>query len=167
MSQGGVSAGVLLLVSCVLALAPSGVLLVHGQLSQPIARDHHVPGVETNKFLQRAAHKDSAPPPPSLDEAPLASHMECAMDLELKWLSEASSSVYATPLIADLRGDGARQVLVPSFVHYLEALEGANGASAHVPGGGWPAYHQASVHASPIKCVRGQRKSPRQTHKRL
>ncbi len=36
-------------------------------------------------------------------------------------MTEVTSSVYATPLITDLYSDGAKDVVVPSFVHHLEA----------------------------------------------
>ena len=35
-------------------------------------------------------------------------------------MSQVSSSVYATPLITDLYSDGRKDIVVPSFVHYLE-----------------------------------------------
>ena len=35
-------------------------------------------------------------------------------------MTEVSSSVYATPLIHDLYSDGHKDVVVPTFVHYLE-----------------------------------------------
>ena len=44
----------------------------------------------------------------------------CPQNLELRWMTEASSSVYATPLITDLYSDGAKDIVVPSFVHHLE-----------------------------------------------
>lgn len=44
----------------------------------------------------------------------------CPLDVELKWMTEVSSSVYATPLITDLYSDGRKDIIVPSFVHYLE-----------------------------------------------
>jgi len=44
----------------------------------------------------------------------------CDIDLRLKWMSEVSSSVYATPIIHDLLSDGHKDIIVPSFVHYLE-----------------------------------------------
>jgi hypothetical protein len=31
-----------------------------------------------------------------------------------------SSSVYASPVITDLYADGRKDIIVPSFVHYLE-----------------------------------------------
>ena len=45
----------------------------------------------------------------------------CPQNLELRWMTEVTSSVYATPLITDLYSDGAKDVVVPSFVHHLEA----------------------------------------------
>ncbi|KAF9665162.1 hypothetical protein SADUNF_Sadunf16G0093400 [Salix dunnii] len=71
---------------------------------------------------------------------------QCPRNLELRWQTEVSSSVYATPLIADINSDGKLDVVVPSFVHYLEALEGSDGEK--IPG--WPAFHQSTVHASPL-----------------
>jgi hypothetical protein len=41
----------------------------------------------------------------------------------LRWASEVSSSVYSAPLITDLFADGTKEVVVPTFVHYLESLE--------------------------------------------
>ncbi|MEW5304838.1 MAG: hypothetical protein WDW36_007421 [Sanguina aurantia] len=78
------------------------------------------------------------------DEVP--QFQECPQNIELKWQAEVSSSVYATPLITDLYSDGQKDIIVPSFVHYLEVLEGANGA----PAVGWPAFHKSTVHASPL-----------------
>ena len=41
----------------------------------------------------------------------------------MRWAAEVSSSVYSTPLIADVFSDGTKEVVVPTFVHYLELLE--------------------------------------------
>ncbi|KAG1365845.1 Protein DEFECTIVE IN EXINE FORMATION 1 [Cocos nucifera] len=50
----------------------------------------------------------------------------------------------------DMRGypnfDGKLEVVVPSFVHYLEVLEGSDGDK--LPG--WPVFHQSTVHSSPL-----------------
>lgn len=35
-----------------------------------------------------------------------------------------SSSIYATPLITDLYSDGHKDIIVPSFVHYLDVSLG-------------------------------------------
>ncbi len=39
-------------------------------------------------------------------------------------MSEVSSSIYATPLITDLYSDGHKDIIVPSFVHYLDVSLG-------------------------------------------
>ena len=52
------------------------------------------------------------------DEA--APQGQCGTDIALKWMTEVSSSVYATPIIHDLFSDGHKDIIVPSFVHYLE-----------------------------------------------
>ena len=44
----------------------------------------------------------------------------CPQNLELRWMTEVTSSIYATPLITDLYSDGQKDIIVPSFVHYLE-----------------------------------------------
>ena len=46
---------------------------------------------------------------------------ECSANLVLKWMTEVGSSIYATPLIHDLYSDGQKDIIVPAFVHYLEA----------------------------------------------
>ncbi|MBA0713494.1 hypothetical protein Golax_012527 [Gossypium laxum] len=82
---------------------------------------------------------------------------QCPRNLELRWQTEVSSSIYATPLIADINSDGKLDIVVPSFLHYLEVLEGSDGdkmpgtsasfSSNHVS---WPAFHQSTVHSSPL-----------------
>lgn len=97
-----------------------------------------------NKFRDRAATDDSAGYPNLVEDDLLNS--QCPQHLELRWQTEVSSSIYATPLIADINSDGKHEVVVPSFVHYLEVLEGSDGDK--LPG--WPAFHQSTVHSSPF-----------------
>ncbi|KAG6643355.1 hypothetical protein CIPAW_09G205700 [Carya illinoinensis] len=97
-----------------------------------------------NKFREREA-SDDALAYPDVDEDALT-NSQCPRNLELRWQTEVSSSIYATPLIADINSDGKLDVVVPSFVHYLEVLEGSDGDK--MPG--WPAFHQSTVHASPL-----------------
>lgn len=111
--------------------------------------NHRVTGLasadtKNNKFRQRQA-TDDALPAPNLDEDELL-NKQCPQNLELRWQTEVSSSIYATPLVADINSDGKLEVVVPSFVHYLEVLEGSDGDK--LPG--WPAFHQSTVHASPL-----------------
>ncbi|KDP24492.1 hypothetical protein JCGZ_25056 [Jatropha curcas] len=105
-----------------------------------------VNGEETkkNKFREREA-SDDALGYPDIDEDALL-NTQCPKNLELRWQTEVSSSIYASPLIADINSDGKLDIVVPSFVHYLEVLEGSDGDK--MPG--WPAFHQSTVHASPL-----------------
>ncbi|KAK7382579.1 hypothetical protein VNO80_01489 [Phaseolus coccineus] len=97
-----------------------------------------------NTFREREASDDSLGYP-EIDEDALV-NSKCPKNLELRWQTEVSSSIYANPLIADINSDGKLEVVVPSFVHYLEVLEGADGDK--MPG--WPAFHQSTVHSSPL-----------------
>ncbi|KAL6534350.1 Protein DEFTIVE IN EXINE FORMATION 1 [Orobanche hederae] len=97
-----------------------------------------------NKFREREA-SDDALGYPNLDEDELL-NTQCPRHLELRWQAEVSSSIYGSPLIADINSDGKLEVVVPSFVHYLEVLEGSDGDK--LPG--WPAFHQSTVHSSPL-----------------
>ncbi|XP_047961112.1 protein DEFECTIVE IN EXINE FORMATION 1 [Salvia hispanica] len=99
---------------------------------------------KTNKFREREA-TDDALGYPNFDEDELL-NTQCPQHLELRWQAEVSSSIYATPLVADINSDGKLEVVVPSFVHYLEVLEGSDGDK--LPG--WPAFHQSTVHSSPL-----------------
>jgi len=70
----------------------------------------------------------------------------CPQNIALKWHSEMSSSVYATPLITDLYSDGFKDIIVPSFNHYLEVVEGRDGAKS----ADFEAFHESTIHASPL-----------------
>ncbi|XP_039144805.1 LOW QUALITY PROTEIN: protein DEFECTIVE IN EXINE FORMATION 1 [Dioscorea cayenensis subsp. rotundata] len=97
-----------------------------------------------NKFREREASDDMLGHS-NLDEDSLL-NTKCPRHVELRWQTEVSSSIYATPLIADINSDGKLEVVVPSFVHYLEVLEGTDGDKM----AGWPAFHQSTVHSSPL-----------------
>ncbi|XP_028770563.1 protein DEFECTIVE IN EXINE FORMATION 1 [Neltuma alba] len=97
-----------------------------------------------NAFREREATDDSLGYPEIDEEALL--NTQCPKNLELRWQTEVSSSIYATPLVADINSDGKLEIVVPSFVHYLEVLEGSDGDK--MPG--WPAFHQSTVHSSPL-----------------
>ncbi|XP_058099558.1 protein DEFECTIVE IN EXINE FORMATION 1 [Magnolia sinica] len=97
-----------------------------------------------NKFRDREATDDSLEYP-NLDEDSLL-NSQCPQHVELRWQTEVSSSIYATPLVADINSDGKLDIVVPSFVHYLEVLEGSDGDK--MPG--WPAFHKSTVHSSPL-----------------
>ena len=133
-----IAALVALLVLASLASAPSPAL---AQVSDPVHHDRVVTD-GNNKFLDRQTLPDTHD-----DDEAARPRDECPANVRLRWMTEVSSSVYATPVIADLHSDGHKQIVVPSFVHHLEVLEGENGARA---GGAWPAFHKSTVHASAV-----------------
>ncbi|GLT37568.1 hypothetical protein SLA2020_118790 [Shorea laevis] len=104
----------------------------------------HADDSKPNKFRERRPTDDELGYP-AIDEDALL-NTQCPKNLELRWQTEVSSSIYATPLIADINSDGKLDVVIPSFVHYLEVLEGSDGDK--MPG--WPAFHQSTVHSSPL-----------------
>lgn len=61
-------------------------------------------------------------------------------------MTQVSSSVYGSPIIVDLFSDNKKEIIVPSHVHYLEAVEAVDGAMAV----GWPAFHRSHLHGSPF-----------------
>ncbi|KAJ3682677.1 hypothetical protein LUZ60_012904 [Juncus effusus] len=121
-------------------------LLLSSSWLSPVAHGAPDPNQKNmpNKFRDRDATDDLLPYPHPDDDALLNS--KCPKHVELRWQTEVSSSIYANPLIADINSDGKLEVVVPSFVHYLEVLEGSDGDK--MPG--WPAFHQSTVHASPL-----------------
>ncbi|MBA0588146.1 hypothetical protein Gorai_001259, partial [Gossypium raimondii] len=56
------------------------------------------------------------------------------------------SQFYSFSFLDSITGDGKLDIVVPSFLHYLEVLEGSDGDK--MPG--WPAFHQSTVHSSPL-----------------
>ncbi|KAI4331700.1 hypothetical protein MLD38_029857 [Melastoma candidum] len=97
-----------------------------------------------NKYRERKPTEDTLGYDNMTESSLLNS--KCPRNLELRWQTEVSSSIYATPLIADINGDGKLDIVVSTFVHYLEVLDGADGEKMS----GWPAFHQSTVHGSPI-----------------
>lgn len=120
-------------------------LLLHNVvLASAQGKGHTTHEDKNNKFRQREATDDQLPYP-TLDEVALT-NTQCPQHVELRWQTEVSSSIYATPLVADINSDGKLEVVVPSFVHNIEVLDGSDGEK--LPG--WPASHQSTVHSSPL-----------------
>ena len=51
----------------------------------------------------------------------------CDHNIHVLWSSQVGSSVFATPTIADLHSDGRKEIVVPTYTHYVEVLDGATG----------------------------------------
>lgn len=69
----------------------------------------HTPTCTTQLLL--AVHHHHAPN--RFEEFAAPDNSICPLDIELKWMTEVSSSVYATPLITDLYADGRKDIIVP------------------------------------------------------
>ncbi len=67
--------------------------------------------------------------------------------MNLLWHTELKSSVYSTPVITDLGGDGRKDVVTTTYVRYVDVLEGTDGHEAP----GFPfMFDRASFHSSPL-----------------
>ena len=84
-------------------------MLRHVHTSWPKGRDTLTPPTET--VLPRCRFEEFAATGAKI----------CPLDIELKWMTEVSSSVYATPLITDLYADGRKDIIVPGVHHAPEA----------------------------------------------
>ena len=72
---------------------------------------------------------------------------KCFSGINLEWSARVGSSVYATPRIVDLANDGQKEILVPTFSQFFEALDGSTGED--VPG--FPFMHpRMKTYASPL-----------------
>eukprot|EP00755_Sulcionema_specki_P025246 Sspe_Gene.82884::Locus_54343_Transcript_1_2_Confidence_0.667_Length_897::g.82884::m.82884 len=72
---------------------------------------------------------------------------QCKHVQDVMWMTEVGSSIYQTPLIADLYSDDTKEIITPTFIQYMEVLDGATGDSAQ----GWPYTHQdLTAHTSPL-----------------
>ncbi|CAG9463133.1 unnamed protein product [Pedinophyceae sp. YPF-701] len=114
-----------------------------GQISKPIAADSNV-DTSRNKFLQRDADAGARP-----SASKLMSDRCDNPQLQLKWMTELSSSVYTTPLITDLFGDGTKDVVANTFVKYVEVVDGRDGSRPP----GFPAKYEwqtGTSHSSPL-----------------
>mmetsp|Transcript_36612 Transcript_36612/g.46648 ORF Transcript_36612/g.46648 Transcript_36612/m.46648 type:complete len:884 (-) Transcript_36612:93-2744(-) len=72
---------------------------------------------------------------------------QCPLDIEVLWVKEVGSSVYASPLIHPLHSEdmNGKQIVVSTFLSYLEMLEW-DGDSPY----GWPlAFEGRAFHGSP------------------
>ncbi|KAG5497487.1 hypothetical protein JKF63_03750 [Porcisia hertigi] len=72
---------------------------------------------------------------------------QCYHGVSLGWSARVGSSVYATPRIVDLAHDGHKEVLIPTYSQFLEALDGPTGED--IPG--FPFMHpRMKTYASPL-----------------
>ncbi|KEG10136.1 putative FG-GAP repeat protein, putative,intergrin alpha chain protein [Trypanosoma grayi] len=71
----------------------------------------------------------------------------CRSGVHLEWTTRVGSSVFATPRIVDLSHNGNKEILVPTYTQYLEALDGSTGEDV----AGFPFVHpNFKSYASPL-----------------
>lgn len=51
----------------------------------------------------------------------------CSFDINLEWVTHVGSSIVATPRIVDLLTNGLKDILIPTYSQYFEALSGLDG----------------------------------------
>ena len=75
-------------------------------------------------------------------------HGTCQHNVRMLWQTEVGSSVFAPPMISDVFSDGKKEVVVPTYTHFLEVLDGATGTDVK----GWPyAHRKMNSQASPFR----------------
>lgn len=112
-----------ILISILLLLCLCDCVFVCGQLSDAVAKDGDMKLDPKNKFLKREASKATSQESADAFEAcPIE-----VMDLTIRWHSEITSSIHATPLITDFYNDGHKDILVPGLKK-LELISGRSGA---------------------------------------
>nr|CCC91722.1 putative intergrin alpha chain protein [Trypanosoma congolense IL3000] len=88
------------------------------------------------------SHEEKATPRDGSD----AVHM-CRTGVHLEWTTHVGSSALATPRVVDLNHDGNKEILVPTYSQYLEAIDGARGGDV----AGFPFAHpRFKTYASPV-----------------
>lgn len=71
----------------------------------------------------------------------------CLVSINLEWSTRVGSSVFASPRIVDLGQNGQKDILVPTFSQFLEALRGETGDDVE----GFPFFHpKLKSYASPL-----------------
>lgn len=70
------------------------------------------------------------------------------LDIHLEWATHVGASIISTPRIVDLHSDGYKEILIPTYDHYFEALNGLNGEEVD---GGFPLLHRKlKSYSSPL-----------------
>ncbi|KAG8346178.1 putative FG-GAP repeat protein [Trypanosoma vivax] len=71
----------------------------------------------------------------------------CRSGVHLEWTAHVGSSALATPRVVDLNNDGNKEILVPTYSQYLEAIDGMSGGDV----AGFPFVHpNFKSYASPL-----------------
>eukprot|EP00298_Acanthocystis_sp_HF-20_P002965 c13345_g1_i2.p1 GENE.c13345_g1_i2~~c13345_g1_i2.p1 ORF type:complete len:744 (+),score=304.65 c13345_g1_i2:35-2233(+) len=97
-----------------------------------------------NKFVDRSL-PDSENLYPSLIPTE-EMNTRCPNPMSVLWSRELESSIYATPVISDLDGDGHKEIIVSTYAQFIDVVDAKNGHSKR----GWPfSMEGANFHSSP------------------
>jgi hypothetical protein len=93
--------------------------------------EYHLREPDSNHESKVRLDVSASPPHPLGSGNP-----ECPLELELLWSTRLGASVYAAPIArrSMFAGGGGVQLVVPTFVRYLELIEGDEGLAPF----GWP-----------------------------
>ncbi|KAI8106939.1 hypothetical protein M9434_001589 [Picochlorum sp. BPE23] len=116
---------------------------VRAQISDAIAKDGDMKVDASNKFLKREASSASNT---KFTQKKFDTCPDSSIDLSIRWHTELSSSVHATPLITDLYNDGHKDILVPGLKQSVDLVSGRSGALDT----GFEANHKSSMYSSPL-----------------
>eukprot|EP01027_Heterolobosea_sp_BB2_P005999 GEZU01009122.1.p1 GENE.GEZU01009122.1~~GEZU01009122.1.p1 ORF type:complete len:455 (+),score=102.18 GEZU01009122.1:105-1469(+) len=107
---------------------------INAQFSKPIAHDKQL---KRNKYTTREAVKEfeeaifnTIPGSEEDRDKNRQCLLEKKYNIDLAWSAETGSSIYQTPLIADLFSDGKKEIVVPTFIKYVDVLNGEDGSEA-------------------------------------
>lgn len=117
---------------------------VWGQISDAIAKDGDMKVDASNKFLKREASATNSAT--FAQKNKFETCPDSSIDLSIRWHTELSSSVHATPLITDLYNDGHKDILVPGLKQSVDLVSGRSGALDT----GFEAQHKSSLYSSPL-----------------
>ncbi|EFC44640.1 predicted protein [Naegleria gruberi] len=124
---------------------------VNAQQSKPIRKDADQP---KSKFSETTA-VSAEDVKHNTDATKIRNKGKCKLDVGITWRSNVDSSVYQTPIITNLMNVKSNQhgdkkfVVVPTFVRYIQVLNGDSGAEHKEGNSHWPyAHSQLASHSS-------------------
>ncbi|KAL9651440.1 hypothetical protein ABK040_001388 [Willaertia magna] len=142
----------MMMVSLVMLLLLLGTTtrIINGQQSKPIKDEKDIP---SSKFTEKGPIKTVKH---QKDATKFQTTNQCKREVAITWTTNVDSSVYQTPYITNLMNSktltyGDRKyIIVPTFVRYIQVLNGESGAEYKESSNShWPYTHsQLSSHSS-------------------
>ncbi|KAF0980719.1 hypothetical protein FDP41_013202 [Naegleria fowleri] len=125
--------------------------VVYSQQSKPVRKDADQPKSKFSDTSAISAEEVKG----ELDATKIRNKRRCKHEIGINWRTNVDSSVYQTPYITNLMnvnsGQSAdkKQIIVPTFVRYIQVLNGDSGAEHKEGNSHWPYTHsQLASHSS-------------------